>query len=85
MSKFSQFLKGSAKKPTKRPVPRSLDEIKKELATTSYELGQARYHQEVYQKDAENKIRRMDELNREGTERQALDKAATASQAVKNG
>lgn len=75
MSKFSQFLKGSNKQPTKRPAPRSLDEIKKDLATTSYELGQARYHEEVYSKDAENKIRRMNELNREGTERQALDAA----------
>lgn len=75
MSKFGQFLKGSNKQATKRPAPRPLDEIKKDLATTAYELGQARYHQEVYTKDAENKIRRMDELNREGTERQALDSA----------
>ncbi len=81
---FKQFLKGSPKKPATRQAPRSLDEIKKELATTSYELGQARYHQEVYTKDAENKIRRMDELNREGTERQALDNAAKAKEA-KNG
>lgn len=75
MSKFGQFLKGSTKQPTKRQAPRELEVIKKDLATAAYELGQARYHEEVYKKDAENKIQRMNELNREGTERQALDNA----------
>jgi hypothetical protein len=76
MSKFGQFLKGSQKQPTKRNPPRALEEIKKELTQLSFELGQAQYHVEVYRADVKLKIQRMNELNREGTERQAIDNAA---------
>lgn len=75
MSKFGQFLKGSPKQPTKRDAPRSLDEIKKEFTQVAYELGQAQYKVAVFEADVEIKIQRMNDLNREGTERNAIDQA----------
>jgi hypothetical protein len=67
------FLKKKKQGPS---VPRSIEELNKELNQESWALGQLEYQTFIIEKAIKEKLYKMEQLNLEGAERKRLDAVA---------